>query len=54
MLVPSSGFSYHNAVQGCLSKMAPFFDIAVWDDNLKAFNSTGSSPLVFDFGKYKS
>ena len=53
VLIPRSGFSCHNAVQDSLSKMAPCFDTAVWDDDLKAFNSTGSSPLVLDFRKYE-
>jgi hypothetical protein len=33
--------------------MALCFDTAVWDDDLKAFNSTGFSPLVLDFRKYE-
>ena len=53
VLIPRSGFSCHNAVQDSLSKMAPCFDTAVWDDDLKAFNSTASSPLVLDFKKYE-
>ena len=52
VLIPRSGFSCRNAVQDSLSKMVPCFGTAVWDDDLKAFNSTGSSPLVLDFSKY--
>lgn len=51
VLILRSGFFYRNAVHNGLRKMAPCLDTAVWYDNLKVVNSTGSSPLVFDFSK---
>ena len=53
MLIPRSGSQCQNAVQDGLSKVSLCFDAAVRDDNLKAFNSRNSSPLVFNFSQYE-
>ena len=53
VLIPRSGSQCQNAVQDGLSKVSPCFDAAVWDNNLKAFNSRNSSPLVFNFSQYE-
>ena len=54
VFIPRSGSQCQNAVQDGLSKVSPCFDAAVWDDNLKAFDSRNSSPLVFNFSEYES